>query len=116
MRCIRWCPGWRAGPNWAQVTATPGRLVLSAPGGAQVGQCDDPKVWSAGQRDDATDCFMTFTPSSAGMPGGKTSISVGVTWSVVLATSDGIGNGPIGSIDRAEQVQIGVAEVQSVLR
>lgn len=104
-----------SGPNWAQVTATPGKLVLSAPG-ADVGPCDAPKVWSAGQSDDATDCYATFRRSSAGMPNNKATVSAGIVWTVVLTTSDGVDNGPLGTVERAGQVSIGVAEIQSVLR
>lgn len=73
-------------------------------------------VWSTGQRDDATDCYVTFRRSSAGLPGGTATVNVAVTWTVRLTTSDGINNGDLGTIVRSGQVRIGVAEVQSVLR
>jgi hypothetical protein len=105
-----------SGPNWAQVTATPGQLSLSSSdAGAELGSCATAPAWSEGAPDDATECYVSFRRSSAGRPGGAHTISVQMTWEIRLTTSDGR-NELLASPPVVTDVQVPVAEVQSVLR
>lgn len=102
-----------SGPNWAQVTATPGKLQLSAPG-ATVGSCDRAPAYTPGAPDSATDCYVEFRSSSART--GTSQIRVTIVWRVVLTTSDGRNEVLDAAFPRASTTDIAVAEVQSVLR
>lgn len=104
-----------SGPNWAQVTATPGRLSLvTTDAGAEVGDCATTPAWSRGVADDATDCYVTFRRSSAGRPGSAHTVSVQMTWEVRLTTSDGRDE-LLASPPVVTDVAVPVAQVQSVV-
>jgi len=106
----------QSGPNWAQVTATPGQLSLtSTDPGAEVGGCATAPAWSAGADDEASDCYVSFRRSSAGRPGDTHTVNVSMTWQVRLTTSDGR-NELLESPPVVTPVPLPVAQVQSVLR
>lgn len=102
-----------SGPNWAQVTATPGRLTLSAPD-AEVGSCATAPAYTAGAPESATQCFVTFRRSSART--GTSTISARLTWRVVLTTSDGRNQVLSAAFPSSTDVPIAVAQVQSIGR
>ncbi len=102
-----------SGPNWAQVTAVPGGLRLSA-ADAQVGPCTRPVVWHQGAAEDGTDCYVTFRRSSART--GTVPLTVGVSWRVTLTTSDGRNEVLDDSYSTGSTVRVAVGEVQSVLK
>lgn len=105
-----------SGPNWAQVTATPGRISLtSTDPAAEIGSCATAPAWSQGADDNATDCYVTFQRSSAGRPGNAHTITAQMTWEIRLTTSDGR-NELLASPPVVTDVPIPVAQVQSVLR
>ena len=101
------------GPNWAQVTATPGKLRLSA-SEADVGTCDRAPTYTPRAPDSATDCYVEFRASSART--GTSQVRVAVVGRVVLTTSDGRNEVLEAAFPRSSTVDVAVAEVQSVLR
>lgn len=102
-----------SGPNWAEVRAVPGQLTLSADN-ATVGDCTRAPAYTTGAPENATDCYVEFSRSSART--GTSSITVTVRWTVTLTTSDGRNEVLDAAFPRDTAVQIPVAEVQSVLR
>lgn len=104
-----------SGPNWAQSTATPGRISLTATDPvAEIRGCATAPAWTEGAADDATDCYVTFRRSSAGRPNNAHTISAQMSWEVRLTTSDGR-NELLASPPVVTDVPIPVGQVQSVL-
>ena len=70
----------RAGPVWAQVTATPVSLSFDPGGGLAPVSCAGPGTpYRRGAR---TGCSYTYQQSSAAQPGGRYGVTVTSTWQV----------------------------------
>ena len=107
-------PRARTAPTGRSGTAVPGQLTLSAPNAAD-GSCTSAPAYTAGAPHDATtDCYVAFTRSSART--GTSPITATLTWVVTLTTSDGRNEVLDAGFTSSTTEQIGVAEVQSVLR
>ncbi len=102
-----------SGANWAEVVATPGRLVLSTPD-AEVGSCSRAPAYTPGAPDSATDCYVEYRGSTA--RSGPVPITVSIDWAVTCHTSDGRNQVLSPAFPVFATVMMTVAEVQSVLR
>jgi hypothetical protein len=114
----QWVPVTRrlaVGPVWAQVTATPSRLVIH-PGGLPARACPgpgtayNPRLPAAGQQ---SDCTYTFTQSSDGLPGNVYQVTVTITWTATWQGSGGTG-GTLPALTRSATFALPVAEVQAL--
>ena len=107
-----------AGPAWAEVTATPSRVVIK-PGADQPsvtcvgpGTPYDPARSPDSQK---TDCSHLYTRSSAGLPGSRYQVTVSVTWTATWAGSGGTG-GTLAPITTSTAFPIRVAEGQALIQ
>jgi hypothetical protein len=120
-----WIPKahWRAvqvrvavGPVWAQVTATPQR-VLYAPGGSQGGAaCRGPGARFTARLANATSaCSYTYRQSSDLQPGHKYQAVISVSWRVSWTGSGGTGGLLRRAFLLAYPLPVRVAEGQSLV-
>ena len=84
----------QAGQVWAQVTATPSKLVFRPGGGLTAVTCPGPGTaydTSVPAGSQHTDCSYTYTRSSRGQPQNTYTASVTVTWNATWHGSGGTG-------------------------
>jgi hypothetical protein len=120
-----WIPkGWapvrtpvaRAGPVWAQVTATPVRLSFDPGGGLGGTSCAGPGTPYV--RGGHTACSYLYTQSSATQPGGSYQVVITVTWKVTWAGGVGPGataGGTLPSSFIRSFLDLKVAESQALV-
>jgi hypothetical protein len=105
-----------AGPVWAEVTATPQRIVIEPGAGLEAVTCDGPgTAYDARKPASAqtTGCSYTFTRSSAGQPDSEYTMTVTVVWAGAWEGSGGA-DGTLPEISRSTSFPIRVAEGQSL--
>ena len=102
-----------SGRVWSTVTARPVSVSWKLGDGRTV-TCSGPGTpWTAGAREDGTDCLHTYRRSSAGSDGGKfamaATVSLEVTW-----TSNAPFGGALPAISRTSTVEVEVGEIQAI--
>jgi hypothetical protein len=105
-----------AGPVWAEVTATPQRIVIEPGAGLGAVTCDGPgTAYDTGKpaSAQATDCSYTYTRSSAGQPNSAYTMTVTVVWAGTWEGASGAG-GTLPEISRSTSFPIRVAEGQGL--
>jgi hypothetical protein len=121
-----WVPGrdWgtvrtgvaRAGPVWAQVTATPVSLTYQPGGGLAPASCAGPGTpYRPGAR---TGCSFTYQQSSATQPGGRYAVTVTSTWQVTWRGGTGPAatqGGPLPTWHGTMTFELKVAEGQALV-
>jgi hypothetical protein len=106
----------QAGAVWAQVTATPSRLVFTPGAGLSPVSCAGPgtrykpHLPAPAQH---TACSYTYTQSSDGLPGGVYAASVSITWTATWRGSGGTG-GVLPAKTSTTQIPLPVAEAQAL--
>jgi hypothetical protein len=106
----------QAGGVWAQVTATPTRLVI-APGDGTKLTCAGPGApydLSRAPEQQASSCVHTYQRSSAGLAGSAYRVSASVVWSAVWIGSDGAG-GVLAPVTVTATFGLRVAEGQALV-
>lgn len=115
----QWVPLHRevtAGGVWAEVTATPARLVFSPGSGQAPLACAGPGtafIRSQPASGQHSNCTYTYTQSSAGLPGRAYAAAVTITWTATWAGSGGSG-GTLPPLTRTTMFRVPVAEAQSL--
>jgi len=106
----------QVGAVWAQVTATPERLIINpGPGLAAVG-CPGPGTAynpSLPATSQSTDCSVTYSQPSALQPGGAYAASVQSVWHITWVGSGGAG-GDLGDLTPTTDLQLRIAEAPTV--
>jgi hypothetical protein len=118
-----WVANWssrtgraEAGAVWAEVTARPARLTINPGAGQPPVSCAGPGAAYDRTRPAATqhsDCFHTYTRSSAGLPGSAYRVTVTVSWGGTWQGSGGTG-GTLPTLSRSTSFPLPVAEGQAV--
>lgn len=108
---------WTGGVEFAEVRVMPGPLQLRAPGSDPVDCPDSGTAYNTslpdGQQD--TDCYLTFTRSSARQAGGTTLVTASTVWTASW-TGTGAGSPQVlPSTPASSSFPLPVAEVQSVV-
>jgi hypothetical protein len=106
----------QVGAVWAQVTATPQRLVINPGGGQAPVGCPDAgtaydDAQSAGSQ--STDCSVTYTQPSTLQPGGAYAASVQAIWHITWVGSGGAG-GDLGDLTPTTNFPVRIAEAPTV--
>lgn len=105
-----------AGPVWAQVTATPQRMVIEPGGGldpvgcAGPGRAYDPAQPAVGQ---TPGCSVTYRRSSAGQPHETYRMTVTVIWGGAWRGSGGAG-GALPPISASTRFPVAIAEAEGL--
>jgi hypothetical protein len=109
-------PVARVGGVWAQVTATPSRLVFTPGAGLSAVACAGPgtrykpNLSASAQH---TGCSYTYTQSSDGLPGDVYQASVSITWTATWRGSGGAG-GVLPAKTTTVAIPLPVAEAQAL--
>lgn len=116
--------GWRphkrraeAGGVWAQVTATPSRLVVR-PGTGDSLTCEGPGTPYDRSRvpaDQDHSCTFTYRRSSAGLSASAYRVTAEVVWTATWVGSGGAG-GVLPSLTRSSSFPVRVAEAQALIQ
>jgi hypothetical protein len=110
----------QVGPVWAQVTATPQKIMFVAGGGQGQKICDGPGTpFSAAAPNATSACSYTYQQSSATQQGGAYAASVTVVWRVTWAGFSPA-TGPVGGVLNAalpiaDPFNLKVAEGQALV-
>jgi hypothetical protein len=107
-----------AGGVWAEVTATPKRMVITPGAGLAAVACTGPGTAYDPHRAASvqhTDCSFTYGRSSAGQPGSVYRVTVRVVWGGSWVGSGGTG-GALPDISRSTRFSLRVAEAQGLYR
>jgi hypothetical protein len=107
-----------SGPVWAEVTATPSKLVINPGSGQKSITCQGPGTpydASKSPDDQRADCTYLFTRSSAGLPGSRYQMTISVLWTAAWAGSGGAG-GPLAPITTSTTFPLRVAEGHALIQ
>jgi hypothetical protein len=101
-----------AGGVWAEVIATPQRIVIEPGAGLRSVGCDGPgTVYDPGRSasSQSTGCSYTYAEPSAGQPKDRYTMTVTVVWSGAWQGSGGAG-GTLPAISRSVSFPVAIAE------
>lgn len=107
----------QAGDVWAEVVASPHRLVVSPGAGLPDVVCQGPGSAYDPHRppkDQQSGCTYLYERSSAGRPGGRYRVSVTVVWGATWRGSGGAGS-TLAPISRTTSFPLPVAEAQALV-
>ncbi|MFI6326532.1 hypothetical protein ACIBG8_54050 [Nonomuraea sp. NPDC050556] len=107
-----------AGPVWAEVTATPTTLVFDPGAGQASISCKGPGTpydQSRSPDSQTSNCWHSFTRSSAGLPGSQYTVTVSVVWTASWVGSGGAG-GPLAPITTSATFLLRIAEGQALIQ
>ncbi|MFE3452493.1 hypothetical protein ACFXJ8_26580 [Nonomuraea sp. NPDC059194] len=107
-----------AGAVWAEVTATPTRLVISPGVGQDQLTCQGPGTpYDSTKPPDRQkiDCTHTYTRSSAGLQNSQYTATVSVIWTATWLGSGGAG-GPLAPITVSTTFPIRIAEGHALIQ
>jgi hypothetical protein len=107
-----------AGPVWAEVTATPSRLVIKPGADQRSVTCAGPGTpYTPSQSPDrqAASCSHVYTRSSAGLPASQYEVTVSVVWTATWAGSGGTG-GRLAPISTSTTFPVRIAEGQALIQ
>lgn len=105
------------GAVWAEVTASPRRLLISPGAGLPDVVCDGPGTPYDPHRppqEQDSGCTYLYERSSAGQPRNAYRVSVTVVWGATWRGSGGAG-GPLAPISRSTSYALTVAEAQALV-
>jgi hypothetical protein len=104
-----------AGPVSATATAIPVEVVWNMGDGNQVTCAGPGTPYNPSNPNASTDCWYTWTQSSAGQPDGVYEVTATVYWQVAWTATGAPGGGSLGQVaGPAAQVAVRVAESQAV--
>lgn len=107
----------QVGDVWAEVTASPRRLVISPGGGLPDVVCDGPGIPYDPHRppqEQDSGCTYLYERSSADQPSNAYQVLVTVVWGATWRGSGGAG-GPLAPISRSISYALPVAEAQALV-
>ncbi|MEN3541072.1 hypothetical protein AAH991_38575 [Microbispora sp. ZYX-F-249] len=107
----------QVGDVWAEVTASPRRLVISPGAGLPDVVCDGPGTPydpARSPQEQESGCTYLYERSSAGQPRDAYQVSVTVVWGASWRGSGGAG-GPLAPISRSTSYALSVAEAQALV-
>ncbi|MFC0862362.1 hypothetical protein ACFHYQ_08635 [Sphaerimonospora cavernae] len=107
----------QAGDVWAEVVASPRRLVISPGTGLPDVACQGPgSVYDPDRppKEQQSGCTYLYERSSAGQPGGVHRVSATVVWGATWRGSGGTG-GALAPISRTTSFSLPVAEAQALV-
>lgn len=107
-----------AGAVWAEVTATPSRLVIDPGVGQARLTCQGPGTpydFNKSPDRQDTSCTHIYTRSSAGLKGSQYTATVSVVWTATWVGSGGAG-GPLAPITVSTTFPVRIAEGQALVQ